>query len=101
MSESSMSGEVAFRVDATVSFDLDVFHKYKRGQSSYHIIGMTTPDGIPCTTAKIRVHNDDDESIVEVEFQSPIGPISFLMPKAKLEKIIMMARELEEGGKSE
>jgi hypothetical protein len=96
-----MSGEVAFRVDATVSFDLDVFHKYKRGQSPYHIIGMTTPDGIPCTIAKIRVHDGDDESIIEVEFQSPIGPISFLIPKEKLEKIIMMARELEKTAKGE
>lgn len=90
-----MSVEKEVKVDASVSFDLDIFHKFSESEGAYHLIGVTTPDGIPCVIAKVRIHKND-ESIIEIEFQSPIGPISFLIPKENLEKLTTTAKEVEQ-----
>jgi len=90
-----MNVEKEVKVDASVSFDLDILQKLSESESPHHLIGMTTPDGLPCIIAKVRVHKND-ESIIEIEFQSPLGPISFLIPKENLEKLTATAKEVEE-----
>lgn len=79
-------------LDINVGLDLDVKTKGPKGKN--HLLGITTPDGIFCALAEVKVWYDDEEPVtVDLTLHSEIGEISILTNEENYRKLTAVIDE--------